>query len=125
MKEDIQEQLTQINSSFGNSLTDEYNDDFNLPYAAFILPVASENTKKDSFQKAYFPKAKQQLRIIIELEENKTETGVFQECFDTALDLQNRLLDKYYVDSEFIQPLKSIHNKNKKCYESVLTITEQ
>ena len=125
MKTDVQNALTQVNTAFGDSLTDRYDRDFKLPYAAFILPVSSEALKTDSYGKNYYNKAVQQLRIIIELEDRDEETETYQICFNTALELQDMLLGKYFINSEFITPLKSIHNKDKPCYESLLTITER
>jgi len=125
MKTDVQNALTQINTSFGNSLTDEYNNDFKLPYAAFIQPVELERFKSDSFGTSYFPEARQQLRIIREVEDGMSETEAFQELYNITIELQSELTNKYFVDSEFITPLQTIHNRDKPCYESVLIITER
>jgi len=65
-----------------------------------------------------------QLAIIREVK-GITETEALQEVYDTAIELQERLNDKYIFDSEFIIPVQAIHNRDEACYDSILTITER
>jgi len=123
MKEDIQNALTQINSAFGDSLVDTFKKPLKLPYAAYLAPVSVENLKKDSFGIRYFSPS-MRLAIIREVK-GVTETEALQEVYDAAIELQERLNDKYIFDSEFIIPVQAIHNRDEACYDSILTITER